>query len=572
MKKGQSALEFITTYGWALVVILLAGGALWFTFGGEKFFVTESCMFGPGFYCSDFVVDEGSVQLKLKNAQGRNLDSFSFDVLQCTTTSSTESLKNGESKIFGVSGCTLNEGDVFEGLLNLAYSFSGSSIHHSKVASILAVVSGGCSQCFGGSGGGYVSDGNTMLLYNFDEGDGSIVGDLSSNGNDGTHYGNTVALYHFDGEIKDESVYDRTLPCTTSCPNFISGISGQGASMDDNKCINGSWNQVVDGEITFETWFNATDPNNNAGATVNFPRLIEYSDASGGSTNSVAQAFDKSDNNGKLRGWAHCEGGGRMATTYSGPNINDSKWHHAVYTYNGSVGNWYIDGSLRQSVSGICSTNIDDAQTLGIGCTPKGNNEYFGELDEVGIYTKVLTAQEVLDRNNGKRAKFVDWKPGVYETAMEFDGEDDYVNTSIDNFPMTELTVEFWMKSSDNTKDGTVFSYSSYPWQYNEFLIYNHRNFKIYVNGQNTSNTGVSANNGEWHHIAVTWRSSDGFLILYKDGVPSYNTTVSVGTPISSSGIVILGQEQDCIGGCFATNQAFKGMIDEVRISDYARY
>ena len=30
--------------------------------------------------------------------------------------------------------------------------------------------------------------------------------------------------------------------------------------------------------------------------------------------------------------------------------------------------------------------------------------------------------------------------------------------------------------------------------------------------------SGISANDGTWHHIAVTWQSSDGKAILYDNG------------------------------------------------------
>ncbi len=190
-KKGQSALEFITTYGWALVVVLLVISSSWFTFGGHKMFVNEKCLMGPGFLCKDFLVDEGSIQLKVLNGQGKNIDSFSFDVPSCTIGSDTPSILNGDEKFLSVSGCTFSDG-VFEGPLNFEYSFDGSSIGHSKVADITAIIQGGNSGGYsggtGGNGGsgGYVSDGVTQLLYKFDEGDGALIRDETSNGYDGT--------------------------------------------------------------------------------------------------------------------------------------------------------------------------------------------------------------------------------------------------------------------------------------------------------------------------------------------------------------------------------------------------
>jgi len=185
-KKGQSALEFIMTYGWALVVLLLVISSLWFTFGGDKFFVNEKCMMGPGFLCKDFSVDEGSVTLIVKNSQGKNIDSFSFDVPACSVGSDTPPILNGGEQVLSVSDCTFTE-EIFEGPLNFEYSFGESTISHSKVADITAIVQDVNSGDYNsGNGGGHVPDGATQLLYKFDEGDGDIVKDETSNGNDGT--------------------------------------------------------------------------------------------------------------------------------------------------------------------------------------------------------------------------------------------------------------------------------------------------------------------------------------------------------------------------------------------------
>ena len=133
------------------------------------------------------------------------------------------------------------------------------------------------------------------------------------------------------------------------------------------------------------------------------------------------------------------------------------------------------------------------------------------------------------------------------------------------DYDFTEITAEFWMKTSDTTKTGTPLSCSSGT-QHNEFLIYNYKSFEIYIKGSSVS-TGVSANDGAWHHIAVTWRKSDGSVKLYVDGEPEYTGTLQSGATINLANLVI-GQEQDSFRGGFDSNQAFKGVIDEVCIYD----
>ncbi|WP_209680566.1 LamG-like jellyroll fold domain-containing protein [Methanohalophilus levihalophilus] len=156
------------------------------------------------------------------------------------------------------------------------------------------------------------------------------------------------------------------------------------------------------------------------------------------------------------------------------------------------------------------------------------------------------------------------WISAIDGNGLSFDGTNDYVQKTMD-LPQNEITVMFWMKSSDSSKSGTPFSYAAS--HNNEFLIYNYRSFAIYRGNSNVA-TGVSANDGDWHHIAVTWKGSDGSTKLYKDGSLAYSGTLASGTSIGTGGSVVMGQEQDSVGGGFALNQAFLGDLDDVRICD----
>ena len=53
--------------------------------------------------------------------------------------------------------------------------------------------------------------------------------------------------------------------------------------------------------------------------------------------------------------------------------------------------------------------------------------------------------------------------------------------------------------------------------QDNAFVIHDYNGFNIWVNGQKAS-TNVAANDGQWHHMAMTWLSSTGAWKVYKDG------------------------------------------------------
>ena len=130
------------------------------------------------------------------------------------------------------------------------------------------------------------------------------------------------------------------------------------------------------------------------------------------------------------------------------------------------------------------------------------------------------------------------------------------------SFPTTTITTEFWVRTSDSS-DGLL-SYASTSSD-NTWLIYNSANLAIYRGGVAVS-SGVSINDNIWHHVAVTWRSSDGAVIVYKDGSAAYTGTLATGTSITGGGSLVIAQDQDSVGGSFDPAQAFAGTLDEVVI------
>lgn len=160
--------------------------------------------------------------------------------------------------------------------------------------------------------------------------------------------------------------------------------------------------------------------------------------------------------------------------------------------------------------------------------------------------------------------------------ALSLDGTTgDYVLINTFNgFPNTAFTIEFWMRTSDTAKEGTPFSYATSS-EDNMFFIEDYRHFRFRLDGTAipaSGDTGVSANDNQWHHIAVTWNNSSGSFNLYRDGLLRYTATgIKTGFIIPSGGAVVIGQEQDSRGGGFQSSEAFLGQIDELRMWNSAR-
>ncbi|AOX01713.1 hypothetical protein BJP34_21745 [Moorena producens PAL-8-15-08-1] len=160
----------------------------------------------------------------------------------------------------------------------------------------------------------------------------------------------------------------------------------------------------------------------------------------------------------------------------------------------------------------------------------------------------------------------------IKDNALRLDGNDDYVEMStFNNFPTTEITLEAWFNRTETTATPTLFSYGVSS-NDNELLLSENSAGKLEILlGGETLSTGISIPDEDWHHWALTWRRSDGQVLLYLDGIEVYSGIISQGVQIETGGSFVLGQKQDSVGGGFDTSQAYTGEIDEVRVWNTVR-
>lgn len=86
-KKGQAAMEFLMTYGWAILVVLVAIGALaYFGVLSPSKFLPSSCTLEAGFGCDSFKADasDNSIQLVLRNGKGQSMENVTVSISECT--------------------------------------------------------------------------------------------------------------------------------------------------------------------------------------------------------------------------------------------------------------------------------------------------------------------------------------------------------------------------------------------------------------------------------------------------------------------------------------------------------
>jgi uncharacterized protein (UPF0333 family) len=73
-QKGQAALEFLTTYAWVLLIILIMVGALaYFGILNPSKLFPDRCNFGSELGCMNYKIASNSLQLKLRNNVGNTI-------------------------------------------------------------------------------------------------------------------------------------------------------------------------------------------------------------------------------------------------------------------------------------------------------------------------------------------------------------------------------------------------------------------------------------------------------------------------------------------------------------------
>ncbi|XP_008313341.1 neuronal pentraxin-2b isoform X2 [Cynoglossus semilaevis] len=134
---------------------------------------------------------------------------------------------------------------------------------------------------------------------------------------------------------------------------------------------------------------------------------------------------------------------------------------------------------------------------------------------------------------------------------------------------MYAFTLCMWIKSSATPGIGTPFSYGV-PGQANEIVLIEWGNnpIELLINDR-VAQLPLEVRDGKWHHICISWTTRDGQWEAYQNGEKlGSGDNLAAWHPIKSGGVIILGQEQDVVGGRFDAGQAFVGELSQVNIWD----
>ncbi len=267
----------------------------------------------------------------------------------------------------------------------------------------------------------------------------------------------------------------------------------------------------------------------------------------------------------------------------------------SISTY---TGNWGND-SGRASIGG---------ETNNAGSEATANWRFNGLIDQITVHQGALSGAEISQLMNERQPC-----PGIPRAEWRFDeaswngtaneildsSPNNYHGTAFNSTPTTGLvcnaadlttnstsdylslnngafngvsdfTLSLWGKTAAGGAQTMVSGSTGF--QHNELIMFfpNASTFSSYLKGSNSGGSTSIPNmsDNQWHHYV--WTRSGSQNCLYRDGVLQGCNTRSSATLNIAAGGLIIGQEQDSLGGGFAVNQDWEGLIDEMIVFDGA--
>ena len=269
-------------------------------------------------------------------------------------------------------------------------------------------------------------------------------------------------------------------------------------------------------------------------------------------------------------------------------SYNDGKWHHVVLTYDHVTVKLYIDG-VTTPVATLNSTTTPDTNTnrITVGRNSAAKNRYFeGQIDEVNIYDRAITATEVedyyLNSNVPEGSVYSNgFGPGNYKYSPYFEATGStYDSTaSTEDLRLVSFTIVTWfrtimtgwglilMKGDDTAaKPGSSGTHVNYA-------LYHETGGKIGIwfednegTGSPTCESSTGYNDGQWHLAVATYDRGGQTLKLYMDGdlVKTTNdVTISPDSGTPGSDPLVIGRNSH------NNWDFFDGQIDEVRLYNH---
>ncbi|XP_078059604.1 C-reactive protein-like [Mustelus asterias] len=143
--------------------------------------------------------------------------------------------------------------------------------------------------------------------------------------------------------------------------------------------------------------------------------------------------------------------------------------------------------------------------------------------------------------------------------------DNSYVRLYPSRWPSLSAFTLCLRAASEESRGYGLFSYAT-PRTYNELLIWSSNEELCLYLGGTIVKFSLPKMNALLRHICVTWESEEGLVTFWVNGERTVQKAGKKGGTVLGGGSIILGQEQDSVGGAFDIRQSFVGEITDVNM------
>lgn len=134
--KGQAAMEFLMTYGWAILAAVIVVGVLWYMIGNPANLVSDKFSVSAPLVANAMSVNTTAVQIEIRNGDAESITITSVDV-GCGSITPDQLVTAGSLQVFTID-CAQTAGDRMNEDVSISYTKSGSSVTQEASGTISA--------------------------------------------------------------------------------------------------------------------------------------------------------------------------------------------------------------------------------------------------------------------------------------------------------------------------------------------------------------------------------------------------------------------------------------------------
>jgi len=141
-KKGQAAMEFLMTYGWAILAAIIAIGVLaYFGVFSPGKFMPSACTINAPLGCDEFYINStaSTISMVIRNGAGDYVTISNIAVSGCTPDTTNYLTLDGNTNLSTLTCTGISSGSKFKGTITIAYIKAGGTLSQTATGTITGV-------------------------------------------------------------------------------------------------------------------------------------------------------------------------------------------------------------------------------------------------------------------------------------------------------------------------------------------------------------------------------------------------------------------------------------------------